>query len=178
MKKPKDIKTKGMIVVDPEKCVACRTCELQCAIVHSKSKDLKKAIGEKPLSKPRVKVEAFEGEVLPLQCRHCEDAPCIKICPTKAIDRADQDSPVLVDSELCIGCKMCVLVCPFGVINMDEKGKAIIKCDLCIERLRKGEKPACVMACPTHTLKFMILDEITKEKRKKYLISFKDKDKV
>ncbi len=172
------MKKNGIIIIDPEKCVACKTCELQCAVAHSKFKVLEKAIFEEPLSKPRVKVESIEGEAIPLQCRHCEDAPCIKICPTKAIDRVDQESPVLIKDELCIGCKMCILVCPFGVINMDKKGKAIIKCDLCIERLKKGENPACVQGCPTQALKFMSIEEVVKEKIKKYLVSFKNKDNI
>jgi len=172
------MKKSGIIVIDPEKCVACKTCELQCAVAHSKLKVLEKAIFEEPLSRPRVKVESIEGVIIPLQCRHCEDAPCIKICPTKAIDRFDQKSPVLINNELCIGCKMCILVCPFGVIKMDEKGKAIVNCDLCIERLKKGENPACVQGCPTHALKFMSTDELGKEKIKKYLVSFKDRDKI
>jgi len=177
-KKPKSIKAKGMIVVDPGKCVACKTCELQCAVAHSKSKDLRKAIGEEPLSKPRVKVKSFKGGGTPLQCKHCENAPCIKICPVKAISRVDKYSPVLIDDEVCTGCKKCIPVCPFGAIKMDEKRKKVVKCDFCIERLKKGEKPACVVACPTHALKFMLLDETTKEKRTKYLVNYKNKVKV
>ncbi|MCQ9207424.1 MAG: 4Fe-4S dicluster domain-containing protein [Omnitrophica bacterium] len=169
MKKP----IKGNIVIDADKCVACKTCELACSVAHSRSKDLVWAIYEKPISPPRIKVESTDEFVVPLQCRHCEDAPCIKICPTKAITRADRESPVLIDQGKCIGCKWCVLVCPFGVINMDKDGKFIIKCDLCFERLKQGEKPACVVSCPTHALQFKTVKEISKEKKKEYLINIK-----
>lgn len=160
---------KGTIVIDASKCVACRTCELSCAVAHSKSKDLRKAMHEKPVSSPRIKVESTGNFVVPLQCRHCEDAPCVRVCPTKAISREDVESPVLIDNERCIGCKWCILVCPFGVINMDKNGKFVIKCDLCVERLKKGEKPACVVNCPTRAIKFKRLEGVAKE----YLVKFK-----
>lgn len=164
---------KGFILIDPERCLGCKTCELQCALEHSKSKDLKQAIYEKPLPQARLNVEAAEELTLPLQCRHCEEAACVKICPSKAIDRPDNEGPVLINSELCVGCKWCTLVCPFGVIKMDRRGKAVTKCDLCFERLKKEKKPACVQGCPTGALQFKPIEE---EKEKEYLVRFK-KDK-
>lgn len=164
---------KGIILIDPKKCLACRTCELQCAIVHSKSKDLIKAICEEPIPQTRVKVESADDLAIPLQCRHCEDAPCVKICPSEATIRSDTEGPVLIKKELCIGCKWCILVCPFGVIRTGDGGVAVTKCDLCFERLNKGELPACVEACPSKALQFKSIEEITKEQRKEYLVKFK-----
>jgi len=164
---------KGIIVVDPEKCVACRTCELACAVEHSKSKELTKAIYERPVPRPKVKVESVEDMAMPLQCRHCEDAPCVKICPTKATERPDADGPVLIRKELCIGCKWCVLVCPFGVIYMDSDGKVVTKCDMCVERLKKGQKPACVQSCPTGALQFTSAEKVAAGKRKEHLVNYK-----
>jgi len=170
------MKHRGIIVVNPEKCVACRTCEIQCAVAHSKSKKLEEAICEVQISAPRINVGSVLEAAIPLQCRHCEDAPCVEACPTKAIDRPDKESPVLINSDKCVGCKMCILVCPFGVINMNKKGKAILKCDLCFERLEKGEKPACVSGCPTHAIEFK---EVTKVPgKKKYLVKFKGKENI
>lgn len=163
---------KGMIFVDIEKCLACKTCELQCAVVHSKSKDLKQAIDEYPLPQRRVKVEAIDELTIPLQCRQCEDAPCVKICPTRAIEKSEVEQPVLINEQLCIGCKWCILVCPFGVIGMDREGKVVIKCDLCFERLKDDKLPACVEACPTKALKFKTSEEVAAEKRKEYLVKF------
>jgi len=167
---------KGFIIIDPERCVACRTCELQCATEHSKTKELIKAICEKPLPQTSIKVDSVDALAIPLQCRHCEDAPCVKICPTKATVRSDKEAPVLIKQERCVGCKWCVLVCPFGVIRMGRGGKAVTKCDLCIERLNKDELPACVVGCPTKALQFKSAKEAGKEK--KHLVKFKRGNKV
>lgn len=165
---------KGIIIIDPKKCLACRTCELRCAIAHSKSKDLARAVCEEPLPQTRIKVEGAGDFAVPLQCRHCEDAPCVKICPTKATVKSDTEGPVLIKDELCIGCKWCILVCPFGVIRIGREGAAVTKCDLCFERLEKHALPACVVACPSKALQFKTIEEINKKKKKEYLINFKE----
>lgn len=162
---------KGVIFIDVSKCVACKTCELRCAIEHSKSKQLCKAVYECPLPQGRITVEAEGGYNVPLQCRQCEDAPCAKVCPSKAIERLEPNQPVLINPDKCIGCKLCILACPFGVIKMSEAGKAVLRCDMCFERLKKNQLPACVMGCPTKALKFKSLDEITGKKRKEFLVN-------
>ena len=162
---------KGVIFVDVGKCLACKSCELHCAVEHSKSKELYKAIFECPLPQGRITVESEGGFNIPLQCRQCEDAPCMKVCPSKAIDRFGNDQPVLINEERCIGCNLCIVACPFGVLKMNKSGKAVIKCDMCFERLQEGKLPACVMACPSKALKFKTLEEISKEKKDKYLTS-------
>jgi len=164
---------KGVIVVDVERCLGCRSCETACAVEHSVSKDLFKAIEEVPLPQYRVTVEAVGELSAPLQCRHCEDAPCVQICPTHALEKVGPGQSVTVKKELCIGCKWCILVCPFGVIGMDRAGKVIIKCDLCLERTEAGKRPACVEACPTGALNFLELREVTKKKRREFLVDFK-----
>ncbi len=103
---------KGLIVVDVKKCLGCRSCEIGCAVEHSKSKQLFSAVFEKPLPQSRVVVESYGGTNLPLQCRHCEDPPCVKVCPTQAVTKQDVGEAVLIDDALCIGCKCCILVCP------------------------------------------------------------------
>ena len=159
---------KGIIVVDPQKCLACRTCEITCALEHSGYNDLLEAFEGNGFLQPLVRVEAVGDISMPLQCRHCEDAPCIEVCPTNAVEAQDGGGPVLVNEELCIGCKFCVLACPFGVLSVGHKGRAAIKCDLCIDRLRENLSPACVDACPTKALRFMPVEEFTKERRKEF----------
>lgn len=167
---------KKIILIDSKRCLGCKSCEIQCAIAHSESKNLQQAIHEIPAPASRVSVESTAEYVVPLQCRHCEDAPCVKVCPTKALKKPEADGPVLIDDALCIGCKWCVVVCPFGVINMNREGKVVIKCDLCSERLAKGEEPACVAGCPTGALQFVSLKELQGKKRKEFLVRFKDGD--
>jgi carbon-monoxide dehydrogenase iron sulfur subunit len=149
-----------------ERCLGCRSCEMACALVHSKSQDLHQAVLETPLPRKRVTVESAGDRGLALQCRHCENAPCILVCPTEAMHRTGERGPVLIDENRCIGCKLCLVVCPFGVIEVAPDGKAVIKCDLCAERTAAGLEPACVAACPTHALKFVDIDQYTREKRK------------
>jgi len=153
------------IVVNIEKCLACKSCEIACALVHSKSKVLEEAVAESPRPQRMVTVEAAGEFGVPIQCRHCEAAPCVEICPTGAIQRQSKEGPVVVEKELCIGCKLCILICPFGVLRIGPEGRAIIKCDMCIERMEEGQEPACVEACPTKALKFVSLEQETKTKR-------------
>ena len=163
---------KEMIVVDVKKCVGCHTCEISCAVEHSKTKNLISAISEKPLPKSRVVVESSDGVNLPLQCRHCEEPPCLNVCPTRAITKEDAGEAVLIEQDLCIGCKSCILVCPFGAVTLSSDEKAVLKCDLCIERTSKGQIPACVCSCPTHALLFTSMDQLTKEKRREFMVEF------
>ncbi|MEI6633972.1 MAG: 4Fe-4S dicluster domain-containing protein [Chlamydiota bacterium] len=160
---------KGVIVIDVEKCLGCRSCQVQCALEHSHSKNLVEAIRERPAPRARVRVEAVDGLAVPLQCRHCEDAPCVRVCPSHALEKPGIDDPVSVTNERCIGCSLCILACPFGVIDMDVTGKAIVNCDLCVERLKNDRLPACVEGCPTKALQFKSLKDVSSGKRRKYL---------
>jgi carbon-monoxide dehydrogenase iron sulfur subunit len=161
---------KGMIIVDVDKCNACKSCEIACAVEHSVSKDLYQAIHEDPRPRARVSVQQGISFSVPLQCRQCANAPCIALCPTKALYRQDEQSPVLLDEEKCIGCDWCVLACPFGVIRLDEGRHVVVKCDQCFERVQRGELPACVAACPTGALAFKELEKVREERRDGYLV--------
>lgn len=160
---------KGILVVRADRCLGCKSCEIACAVEHSITKQLTGAIQETPPPKARVEVAKGSRLAIPLQCRQCEDAPCLKICPTGALLRVDEESPVVVQRDLCIGCKWCVLACPFGVISLDEETRTVIKCDQCFARVEQGKQPACVMACPTFALEFKPIGDVVSEKRKAFL---------
>lgn len=87
-----------------------------------------------------------------LSCRHCDDAPCVEACITGAMSR-DERGAVTVDRERCVGCWTCILVCPYGAIQRDERERKVSsKCDLCPDL----DTPACVEACPNRAL---VVDE-------------------
>jgi len=155
-----------MIVVNEQRCLGCRQCTIECAMAHTDARTLAEALSLQQPPQPRVHVEAVGASGMPLQCRHCEDAPCLAICPTGAISRPAEGGPVLLDAERCIGCKFCLLVCPFGVIELSRDGKAAIKCDQCFERTEAGEAPACVAGCPTGALEFRDVTEWLAERRR------------
>jgi len=161
---------KVMIVINVDKCLGCKSCEIACAVEHSSSRSLLQAIRESPAPRARVSVRRGVDYSVPLQCRQCDNAPCVEICPAGALERDDPDSPVVVREDRCVGCNWCTLACPFGVIRVDAARGAVIKCDQCVQRVQRGEPPACVAACPTGALGFKALDEILEEKRDACLV--------
>ena len=155
-----------MIVIRHERCMGCRQCMIECAMAHTEAPTLVEAVRSGAALQPRVHVEPAGLHGMPLQCRHCEDAPCMTVCPTEAIHRPVERGPVLIDAARCIGCKFCLLACPFGVIEQSRDGKATVKCDLCIKRTEAGQEPACVAGCPTGALQFCEIDEWLREQRR------------
>ena len=155
------------IVVDEAHCLACRQCMTDCALAHAEAKSLVEAVtGETPMQ-PRVHVRTTEQGVVLVRCQHCEDAPCIESCPKDAISRAEGDGPVLIDADLCIGCRLCMKACPFDAISMSvAEERKVVKCDLCADRTEAGQEPACVLACPTKAIRYCELDEEMKARRR------------
>lgn len=141
------------IYAKEEVCIGCRLCEVACRVVNSKYKnldsayDIIKAYSQKPKPISRLFVEEVGPISFSLQCRHCEDASCIEACITGAMHR-DERGAVVVDSEKCVGCWTCVMVCEFGAIKRDLINKRATKCDLCADR----DIPACVEVCPNRAL--------------------------
>ncbi|MCY2929620.1 MAG: 4Fe-4S dicluster domain-containing protein [Planctomycetota bacterium] len=153
-----------VLTVDESRCLACQQCMTECALAHSDAANLVEAM-RSGQAQPRLHVEAVGHFGMPIQCRHCEDAPCAAVCPTEAIYRPAPHSPVLLDADRCIGCRSCMYACPFGVIDMAREGKAVVKCDLCIRRTAQGEEPACVAGCPTKAIQFRELDDWLAQRR-------------
>jgi len=149
------VKRPKRIVIREEYCMGCRLCEVYCITQHSKSKDIIKAYrGEEPRPVSGIYFEEKGSVSFALQCRHCDDAPCLEACITGAMYRDGETGRVLHDKDKCVGCWMCIMACPYGVIKSDfEEKKVASKCDLCIE----AEFPACVEHCPNEAI--ILVDE-------------------
>jgi carbon-monoxide dehydrogenase iron sulfur subunit len=115
---------------------------------NSASRTLGGAILEDPKPVARVNVCGATGQSFPIQCRHCEDATCLKACPSGALQRDPEKDTVFIDQAKCRGCWMCVMTCPFGAVVPSAGFKVAIKCDACMHM----EEPACVASCPTGAL--------------------------
>ena len=153
--------TRKEIFAKPEKCTGCMSCVIACGVEHSKGKSLFAACTEKPAPRSRVFVEWTAPErKTPILCRHCDDAPCMHACIVGAISQGD-DGVVTTDTDRCIGCWTCVMVCPYGVIGRHAELKKSYRCDRCPGR----ETPACVSNCPTGALVFGSVDEFSKGAR-------------
>lgn len=128
-----------------KKCLGCKSCEVACAVAHSLSEELFKAIAEEKMPLPRKKVLASRGKNYPVSCRHCQYPKCVDACMAACLVRDVDKGMVQHDEARCVGCWMCVMVCPYGAIRPNIKAKIPIRCDKCKDK----DEPACVKACPT-----------------------------
>ncbi|MFH1355285.1 MAG: 4Fe-4S dicluster domain-containing protein [Candidatus Omnitrophota bacterium] len=128
-----------------DKCLACKSCEVACAIAHSITGELYKALKEKNLSLPRKKIYSSKGKNFPVSCRHCNDPKCVEACMAAAIKFDQEKGMVIFDDSRCVGCWMCVMSCPYGAIRPNTKMKVPLRCDKCKDK----DQPQCVKACPT-----------------------------
>ncbi|WP_064607952.1 4Fe-4S dicluster domain-containing protein [Photobacterium sp. J15] len=99
---------KRFVIADPQKCIGCGTCMAACSTEHKK-------VGVQ--SHPRLTVIKHKDATAPVMCRHCEDAPCARVCPVQAITK--EDDRVYINETLCVGCTLCAVACPFGAIAFD-----------------------------------------------------------
>lgn len=130
------------LLFDKKNCMGCHACEVACKQEH----DL--GVG------PRlVKVIEQSPNFIPLYCHHCARPPCGEACPVEAITRNDRGI-VLIDGDVCIGCRECVNACPFGAMQYEEMLAVAVKCDLCADRLSRKQQPACMSVCPTGCIRF------------------------
>lgn len=141
-------RVKERVMVRLERCVGCRSCEMACRVAHSRGGTLLAAVSEQPKPSRRIFVEQAADSPAPFLCRHCEDAPCVRCCPTGALSFDEDSRLVAYTQQRCIGCHACVMACPFGVIQPGRGDWYVVKCDRCSER----DRPACVEACPTKAL--------------------------
>jgi Fe-S-cluster-containing dehydrogenase component len=141
---------------DSEQCVNCKACIIACKVKHMwPPYNTTGAISE-PEGVNLIKVYPYGPEIsagdhvhqpfISIACMHCEDAPCIKVCPSSAIYKDPETHITLVEEKRCIGCRACLWICPYGAPSFKEEGKMVL-CNLCIDRLREGKKTACEATC-------------------------------
>jgi len=134
--------------IDQRTCIGCHACTVACKTEH-----------DIPVGQFRTWVKYVDSGEFPnstrdfgvMRCNHCTDAPCVKICPTKAL-YTRKDGIVDFDNERCIGCKSCMQACPYDAIYIDANTHTAAKCNFCAHRVDEGLEPACVVVCPTHSI--------------------------
>ena len=160
---------------DMDACVNCKACIIACKVKQmSTPYAVAPSIAEPRgvnlvwvyQSGPEIRGERVHQSFVSIACMHCADAPCIKVCPESAIYKDTQTGITLVDKELCIGCKGCLWVCPYGAPSFDESGKLVL-CNLCIDRLKEGKKTACEAICQASAIFVGSPEEIAEVQAKK-----------
>lgn len=140
--------TKYAFVIDQRKCIGCHACTVACKAEH-----------DVPIGVYRTWVKYIERGEFPNsrryflvnRCNHCDNAPCVAICPTKALYKRD-DGIVDFDNTRCIGCKSCMQACPYDALYIDPNSHTAAKCNYCAHRTELGLEPACVVVCPEHAI--------------------------
>ncbi len=135
-------------IIDNRKCIGCHACTVACKAEH-----------EVPLGVNRTWVKYIEKGTYPnttrhfsvMRCNHCEDAPCVEICPVTAL-YTRKDGIVDFDPRRCIGCKGCMQACPYDALYIDPDTHTAAKCNYCAHRVDIGLEPACVNVCPEHAI--------------------------
>jgi len=148
------------ILVNPERCVGCHTCELACAAAHTTAGSIIGAVLAGERLHRRNRVVQVDSVKLSTQCRQCEDAPCVRVCPTGATYRTLEDGVVHVNRDVCVGCHTCVLACPYNSRFINPLTGTADKCDFCYHRITKGLETACVNACPFGARKMCNIKDI------------------
>jgi Fe-S-cluster-containing dehydrogenase component len=145
------------LLVDNELCFDCKACEVACKQENGV------AIGVRWIRvisvDPKMVGENLVAKFVSTTCLHCAKPPCLDVCPTGAILKRE-DGIVIIDPDLCIGCKICVPECPFGAIQINPQTGIAEKCNLCLHRIEKGLRPACVEHCEAGAIFFGEANEI------------------
>lgn len=149
-----------VLMIHPDKCTGCHNCTLACSFGHESQ--------FRPAA-TRIHVYTWEREgfSVPMMCQQCDEASCMKVCPTGALSRQKGTAMIEYDRAKCIGCRMCTLACPFGNAVYDGATGAILKCDQC------GGAPECVKACPSMALEFVDDSISTRSRKKSFAAKFK-----
>lgn len=135
---------------DTKRCMGCYACEVACKQEH----DL--PVGPRLIRVIQFGPTEVDGKLrmdfVPTTCIQCKNPSCMAICPVDAISKDERTGVVLIDKCSCIGCKLCLEACTFGVVQFDHTNRVALKCDLCMERTVRDLKPSCVVHCPAEAI--------------------------
>ena len=166
------------IVIRLDRCVGCNACTIACKQTNGLASDM---FWSEVLREEKGEYPHAELSYMPILCNHCEDAPCVDVCPTGASQKLD-NGIVIVDSDKCIGCRYCMVACPYNARSFNysqpqgyypekdandyEKARftehvigTVEKCNMCVDRVKQGLEPACVQTCPAKARVFGDLDD-------------------
>ncbi|MEO0819761.1 MAG: 4Fe-4S dicluster domain-containing protein, partial [Pseudomonadota bacterium] len=165
---PESTERKLGLVIDLDICVGCHACAVACKEWNTGGYGAALSdadpYGAEPVGTWLNRIHSYEVEPeaggpaqlvhFPKSCLHCEDAPCVTVCPTGASYKRVADGIVLVNEDHCMGCGLCAWACPYGARELDRKEGVMKKCTLCVDRIynshipEEDRVPACVRACP------------------------------
>ena len=170
---PESTDRKLGLVIDLDICVGCHACVVSCKEWNTGGYGAplsdQQPYGDEPVGSWLNRVHTFEVKPenaparivhFPKSCLHCEDAPCVTVCPTGASFKRRDDGIVLVNESSCIGCGLCAWACPYGAREMDGAEKVMKKCTLCVDRIynenipEEDRVPSCVRTCPAKARHF------------------------
>lgn len=150
------------LMVDHRLCFGCYTCEVACKQENSLP------VGPRWIRVitvgPRKIEERLVMDFVPMTCKHCGKPACIEVCPTKAITK-NPKGIVLIEENLCNGCKACIEACPFHAPQFNPSKGVVEKCNLCLSRIEKGLKPSCVQHCPAEAIYFGEINQVGEKMR-------------
>lgn len=156
------------ILVDTTRCTGCEECVAACKSENQLGKDLPRRWKERidDLSSTRyTTIERRSGDhYIRRLCRHCVEPACVSACIVGALEKTPE-GPVIYDSDKCIGCRYCMVACPYGIprYEWEEPTPYVRKCTMCYHRLKEGREPACVEACPAKATEFGPREELIAE---------------
>ncbi len=164
--------SKYFIYQDKKRCIGCFSCESHCKTKNSLP------IGPRlcqiiPVGPKMVNNLPRMANVF-MPCFHCESPWCVAACPTGAMQKRKQDGIVFVDQSICVGCKVCIMACPWGTPQWNPEIGKVEKCDYCMDRLDNGLRPACVTKCITQSLHFGEASDLSKSTRESYAKALAD----
>ncbi|MEN8151648.1 MAG: 4Fe-4S dicluster domain-containing protein [Planctomycetota bacterium] len=148
------------ILYDSTRCVQCGRCETACRVINDLPEEAPHRLSEHRFTV----LEEHNGHPVRRMCMHCEDPACASVCPVAALKKT-KEGPVSYDPSACMGCRYCVMACPFNVPRYEWSSAIpkVRKCEMCVDRVQDGKAPNCTRFCPADAIRFGDRDELLAE---------------